>query len=65
MGANHMPLPPAIWWHLLIGLAIVTFFGVAMAAGKRAGRGGLVTAMSILGIVLTCFNLWLGSAMAR
>jgi hypothetical protein len=64
MGANHLVLPPMIWVHLIIGLAVVTVFGMAMAMGKRAGRGGLALGLSIAGIVMTAINIWLGMTMA-
>ncbi len=60
MGANHLPIPPPIWLHLLVAVAILACYGVAMRAGKRAGGATLALTLSILGIVLIVINILIG-----
>ncbi|HTU71355.1 MAG TPA: hypothetical protein VMF11_13680 [Candidatus Baltobacteraceae bacterium] len=64
LGANHLPIPPAVWLHLLIALAILASYGIAMRTGKRAGGARTALLYSIAGVVLVFLNIWLGLHMA-
>lgn len=61
LGANHQPLPPTVWLHLLIALAILACYGMAMRYGKRAGGARPALYLSILGLLLILVNIWLGA----
>lgn len=65
MGANHEPLPPTIWLHLLIALAVLACYGMAMRFGKRAGGARPALYFSILGLMLILVNIWLGAHVAE
>ena len=56
--------PPAVWVHLLVALVILTSYGMAMRAGKRAGGATQALFFSIVGFVLVFVNIWLGWHMA-
>lgn len=60
MGANHAELPPLIWVHMLVAIAILGCYGMAMRFGKRAGGASLALVLSIAGLVLVALNVWLG-----
>jgi len=60
MGANHISIPPLVWLHLLVAIAILACYGIAMRAGKRAGGATLALAMSVIGIVLIVINILMG-----
>ena len=60
MGANHVPIPPAVWLHLLVAVAILACYGIAIRAGKRAGGATLALTLSVLGIVLIVINILIG-----
>jgi hypothetical protein len=64
MGANHVPLPPTVWLHLLIAIAILACYGMAMRFGKRAGGARPALLLSILGLALILVNIWLGARVA-
>jgi len=64
MGANHEVLPPMVWLHLIIALAILAAYGLAMRAGKRAGAGQTALIYSIAGLVLVIANILMGLRMA-
>jgi hypothetical membrane protein len=64
MGANHEPLPPLVWVHLLVALAILACYGMAMRFGKRAGGARPALWLSILGLALILLNIWLGARVA-
>ncbi|HTZ55562.1 MAG TPA: hypothetical protein VMB20_10910 [Candidatus Acidoferrum sp.] len=64
LGANHEPLPPTVWLHLLIAMAILACYGVAMRLGKRAGGARPALLLSICGLVLILVNIWLGVRVA-
>lgn len=60
MGANHLTIPPAVWLHLLIALAILAAYGLAMRSGKRAGGARSALVYSLMGLALVIVNFWLG-----
>ncbi|HEX8807238.1 MAG TPA: hypothetical protein VF741_09820 [Candidatus Aquilonibacter sp.] len=64
LGANHVPLPPMVWVHLLVALAILACYGIAMRLGKRAGGARPALGLSILGLALILVNIWLGAHVA-
>ena len=64
MGANHQPLPPLVWVHLVVAMAILACYGAAMRAGKRAGGARPALWLSITGLVLIIVNIWLGAHVA-
>ena len=63
MGANHMMLPPSLWLHSLVALAVLAAYGLAMGAGKRAGGARRAMIFSIVGLVLILLNIYLGMHM--
>ena len=60
MGANHLAIPPLVWLHLLVAIAILACYGMAMRAGKRAGGATLALTLSLAGIVLIALNIFMG-----
>lgn len=64
MGASHMTLPPQVWLHLLVALAVLGLYGAAMGAGKRPGGNTRALILSLAGLVLLFVNIWLGWHMA-
>jgi hypothetical protein len=64
LGANHEPLPPTVWPHLLIAIVIMGCYGLAMRFGKRAGGARPALMLSILGLILIFVNIWLGAHVA-
>lgn len=64
LGANHEPLPPTIWLHLLVAILIMASYGAAIRFGKRAGGARPALLFSILGLVLVLTNIWLGAHVA-
>jgi hypothetical protein len=64
LGMQHLAMPPLLWLHILIALAILAAYGFAMRAGKRAGGGSSALALSVLGLLLVCANIYLGWHMA-
>jgi FtsH-binding integral membrane protein len=64
LGANHQPLPPTVWLHLLIALAFLACYGMAMRYGRRAGGARPALYLSILGLLLILVNIWLGARVA-
>lgn len=64
LGANHQPMPPLLWLHLLIGLLILAAYGMAMRTGKREGGSGAALALSVVGLILIVLNVLLGWHMA-
>jgi hypothetical protein len=64
MGVSHLPIPPVVWLHLLVGLAILGCYGMAMRAGRRAGGATLALTLSLGGIVLIVINIIIGWRMA-
>jgi hypothetical protein len=60
MGASHIPIPPAVWLHLLIAIAILGCYGMAMRAGRRAGGATLALTLSLVGIALIVINIVIG-----
>jgi hypothetical membrane protein len=64
LGANHEPLPPTVWLHLLIAVVILACYGAAMRVGKRAGGARPALLLSILGLALILVNIWLGARVA-
>jgi hypothetical membrane protein len=64
MGASHEPLPPLVWLHLLIAIAIMACYGMAIRAGKRAGGAGRALPLSVAGLILILVNIWLGAHVA-
>jgi hypothetical membrane protein len=64
MAANHEPLPPAIWLHLLVAILVVACYGVAVRTGKRAGGSRRALVFSIIGLALVLTNIALGSHIA-
>jgi FtsH-binding integral membrane protein len=60
MGSTHQPIPPLIWLHLLIALAVLACYGMAIRYGKRAGGARPALLLSIIGLVLIFVNIWLG-----
>jgi hypothetical protein len=65
LGANHTPLPPAIWLHLVIALLVLAAYGMASAAGRRAGGANRALVLSIVGLALLLLNIWLGMRVAQ
>lgn len=64
MGAAHMMLPPPVWIHIILALAIMACYGMAMRFGKRAGSSNLAVVFSVLGLLLVLANVYLGWHMA-
>ncbi len=64
LGANHEPLPPTVWLHLLIAVVVLACYGMAMRLGKRAGGARRALFLSILGLALILVNIWLGARLA-
>ena len=64
MGAAHQMLPPQIWVHIILALLIMACYGMAIRYGKRAGSSGTALALSVAGLVLVLFNIYLGWHMA-
>lgn len=65
LGASHTPLPPTVWLHLIIALAIMACYGAAMRAGKQEGGSTRALLLSIAGLVLILINIALGMHVAR
>jgi hypothetical protein len=59
-GANHVPLPPQTWLHLAIAALVLAAYGMAIAAGRRAGGASRAMIFSIVGLVLLLLNVWIG-----
>jgi hypothetical protein len=64
MGANHIPLPPEVWVHLVIALLVLGAYGMAAGASRRAGGANRALVLSIVGLVLLFLNIWIGLRMA-
>jgi len=64
MGANHENLPPVLWLHLLIALAVLAAYGMAMRFGKRAGGSATALILSSIGLLLILVNILIGARMA-
>ncbi|HUA09653.1 MAG TPA: GerMN domain-containing protein [Candidatus Acidoferrales bacterium] len=60
MGASHVPLPPEIWLHIAIALAILAAYGMSMRIGKRAGGATLGLVLAVIGILLIATNIVIG-----
>jgi|GEM_PF-2169947 hypothetical protein len=65
MGAYHIQLPPAVWLHLLIALAALAAYGIAIRAGKQAGGASRALIFSIVGLVLVVLNIATGLHLAK
>ena len=63
MGA-HPPLPPQVWVHLIIALLVMAAYGMAMRFSKRAGGNTVALVLSIVGLLLVLWNIYLGWTMA-
>ena len=64
MGAQHLGQPPMLWLHILIAIAVLAAYGLAMRFGKQAGGASRALAFSILGLVLVVANVYLGLRLA-
>jgi len=64
MGAQHLAMPALLWLHLLIALAALAAYGLAMRFGKRAGGASLALGCSVAGLLLVMVNVYLGLHMA-
>ncbi|HVA27155.1 MAG TPA: hypothetical protein VNF68_03195 [Candidatus Baltobacteraceae bacterium] len=64
MGAQHLAMPALLWLHLLIGIAVLAAYGLAMRFGKQAGGASTTLALSVAGLVLILVNIYLGLQMA-
>ena len=64
MGAQHVPMPPRLWVHLLSALLVLAAYGMAMRYGKRAGGARTALMLSIAGFVLVFVTFYLGLQMA-
>ncbi len=64
MGAQHLAMPALLWLHVLLGLAILAAYGLAMRFGKRAGGASSTLALSVAGLALVLVNIYLGLHMA-
>jgi hypothetical protein len=60
MGASHLTIPPEVWLHLLVALAILACYGLAIRFGKRAGGARPALLLSLAGIVLIFINIVIG-----
>jgi hypothetical protein len=64
MGTQHVPMPPAIGIHVVVGIFILACYGVASRFGRRPGRRGAAVLISIIGAIGIFYNLYLGWHMA-
>jgi len=64
MGSQHQEIPPMIWTHFTLALAILASYGLAMRFGKQAGGATRALAFSVLGVVLVLLNVYFGFRMA-
>lgn len=64
IGAAHQAMPPQVFIHIVIALLIMGCYGMAMRFGKRAGGGTTALALSVLGLLLVLWNVYLGWHMA-
>jgi hypothetical protein len=64
LGAKHVALPPAVWLHLLVALAALAAYGLAIRAGRRAGGASQALILSIIGLVLIVLNITMGLHLA-
>jgi hypothetical protein len=64
LAANHEALPPLVWLHLVVAIAIMACYGSAMRVGKRAGGARTALWLSLAGLVLILVNIWLGAHVA-
>lgn len=64
LGANHVPLPPQVWLHLVIALVVLACYGMAIGASRRAGGATRALVFSIAGLVLLLLNIWIGLQVA-
>jgi hypothetical protein len=60
MGASHEAISPQVWLHLLVALAALAAYGMAMRFGRRAGGARVALLFSVVGIVLIVLNIVLG-----
>jgi hypothetical protein len=60
MAATHVPLPSLVWLHLLVAIAIMACYGMAIRTGKRAGGLRPSMYLALLGLVLIIVNIALG-----
>jgi uncharacterized membrane protein YcaP (DUF421 family) len=64
MGAQHVPMPPRLWVHLLSALLVLAAYGMSIRFGKRAGGARTALTLSIVGFVLVFVTFYLGLSMA-
>jgi hypothetical protein len=64
IGAQHQPVPPSLWLHVLLAIVILACYGMALRFGKRAGGGGAALLLSVLGLVVILGDVYLGWHMA-
>lgn len=63
-GAQHVAQPPALLWHVVIGVLVLGAYGLAMRFGKQAGGALRALVFSIVGLLLVLGNVYLGLHMA-
>lgn len=63
-GANHLPLPPTIWVHIVCAVAAFAAYGMASAFGKRPGGRTRGTIFAVFGVLFVIATIAVGFHMA-
>lgn len=63
-GAQHLPLPPALWLHLTGSLAALIAYALARRLGDRPGGGRAAMLLSIAGLLCVAGTIYVGLHMA-
>jgi hypothetical protein len=59
LGASHVPLPPAVWSHVIGGLLAMFAYIFARRIADQ-GKTGIALALSAVGLLLVLATAWLG-----
>jgi hypothetical protein len=60
IGAEHLPMPPALGLHVAVAIVILACYGMASRFGRRPGGGGRALVLSAIGLIAVLYNVYLG-----